>query len=423
MNEVMIQDLKKFEQVFGEDLLVAFCQCFVHADRLLSLASWPLASGEKFGEESVAYSRDLNTMFFLALGALHESVTAVDNLEKAGIGQRFPDSPSWPKLNELAMTWKDFPRSAELRSTLGFHVDSNTKLMRRGLKRLVEDRWEIHGDVLLRWTQVVPAASNVAGDPMGSFVNVREAKKAGRTVKSRNRHTEPVLYYSLNRQVTDKVSGRETLEHWGILRYNAAHANGGIATVDFEGPKGDVKLDKEPLREAFPTAFKVTMDLFTTADFTGFFQSVCDDELAIQFSDGARYFIPKGAANRVAAAIEAIADATGWNTGIMVNPVMDTPVQRAQQAHNLMEEYGRVLARVREWKDKLIGDDSTQERSRLKNIELMKRDLQMLDLYESMLGTQFAEVQKVRQTGEASLRDEIKNMLDLTELMQSIKGR
>ena len=292
-----------------------------------------------------------------------------------------------------------------------------------GLKRLVEDRWEIHGDVLLRWTQVVPAASNVAGDPMGSFVNVREAKKAGRTVKSRNRHTEPVLYYSLNRQVTDKVSGRETLEHWGILRYNAAHANGGIATVDFEGPKGDVKLDKEPLREAFPTAFKVTMDLFTTADFTGFFQSVCDDELAIQFSDGARYFIPKGAANRVAAAIEAIADATGWNTGIMVNPVMDTPVQRAQQAHNLMEEYGRVLARVREWKDKLIGDDSTQERSRLKNIELMKRDLQMLDLYESMLGTQFAEVQKVRQTGEASLRDEIKNMLDLTELMQSIKGR
>ena len=139
MNEVMIQDLKKFEQVFGEDLLVAFCQCFVHADRLLSLASWPLASGEKFGEESVAYSRDLNTMFFLALGALHESVTAVDNLEKAGIGQRFPDSPSWPKLNELAMTWKDFPRSAELRSTLGFHVDSNTKLMRRGLKRLVEE--------------------------------------------------------------------------------------------------------------------------------------------------------------------------------------------------------------------------------------------------------------------------------------------
>ena len=156
MPEVKITNLKEFVEVLGEDLLVAFCQCFVHADRLLSLASWPLASSEKFGGDSVAYSRDLNTMFFFTLGTLHEAITAVENLEAAGIEGRIATNSCWPELRELAKAWKEFPRSAEMRNTLGFHVDKNTKLMRRGLERLIQDGEEVEfmkfdGEANVNW--------------------------------------------------------------------------------------------------------------------------------------------------------------------------------------------------------------------------------------------------------------------------------
>lgn len=143
MNTVTVDDLKKLVDVLGEDILAAFCQCFVHADRLLSLASWSLASREMFGGDSVAHSRDLSTMFYFALGTLHEAVSAVEGLEKAGIADRVGPDSCWPQLQDLVQSWGAFPRSKELRNTLGFHVDKNGKLMKRGLQRLIEEGGEV----------------------------------------------------------------------------------------------------------------------------------------------------------------------------------------------------------------------------------------------------------------------------------------
>ncbi len=61
MWKLELRNVKRFDKLFGRKVLNAFCQCFVHVDRLNSLISCMYTSEQHHGPNSVAYTRDLNT--------------------------------------------------------------------------------------------------------------------------------------------------------------------------------------------------------------------------------------------------------------------------------------------------------------------------------------------------------------------------
>jgi len=131
-----ITDLAAVRTAMGDDLLAAFCQCFVHADRLTALTDFGSMSGQRHGETSVAHARNLQTMFWLVAGTLRELGLAVrylrSQLAKRQLLGNLGDA--WQTVRQIEQ-WEDDPQRRDLRNKLGFHVDAD--VIRRGLHELV----------------------------------------------------------------------------------------------------------------------------------------------------------------------------------------------------------------------------------------------------------------------------------------------
>ncbi|PYQ21372.1 MAG: hypothetical protein DMF81_15640, partial [Acidobacteria bacterium] len=55
-----ITDFPAVRAAMGDELLAAFCQCFVHADRLTALTDFGSMSGQRHGESSMAHVRNVH---------------------------------------------------------------------------------------------------------------------------------------------------------------------------------------------------------------------------------------------------------------------------------------------------------------------------------------------------------------------------
>jgi len=135
-----IDDFASFRWVLGEELLAAFCRCFVHADRLTSLIHFVRLLEKHCPPDSVAVTRDLHSMSWFAVGTLREYGKAIGTLKsefvKASIFER--DTDEWRRLLELEKRWERDPIYVKLRNQVAFHVDPKNKIIPRGLDELTK---------------------------------------------------------------------------------------------------------------------------------------------------------------------------------------------------------------------------------------------------------------------------------------------
>lgn len=139
--ELRARSLQQWDETLGRDVVVAFCQCFVHVDRLCSSSSCIQASKKCYGEESVSFKRDLNALMWFSVGCLNEMVTAIRRLRSALAKRKLlePDSKEWVTLRELENRWTEKNNLfREARNTVSFHVDE--VLVYHGLDSLRKER-------------------------------------------------------------------------------------------------------------------------------------------------------------------------------------------------------------------------------------------------------------------------------------------
>ena len=141
--EVKLRNLGRFEEALGHDVLTAFCQCFVHVDRLSSLISCMYTSEQFHGRDSVPCARDVNTMVWFTVGTLRELARAIQGL-RAALAKRdrlAPDSAPWITLRNLERQWENNDDYRKMRNQVAFHVDP--AVIERGLNVLVGDDYDV----------------------------------------------------------------------------------------------------------------------------------------------------------------------------------------------------------------------------------------------------------------------------------------
>lgn len=135
-----IDDFASFRSALGEEILSAFCRCFVQADRLTSLAHFTRLLQQHCAPDSVAVTRDLYTMAWFAVGTLREYGKAIQKLRtafaKGGILEK--DSDEWKRLLEFEKRWERDPAYFKLRDLIAFHVDPDDEIIPRGLDELAK---------------------------------------------------------------------------------------------------------------------------------------------------------------------------------------------------------------------------------------------------------------------------------------------
>ena len=138
--EIELQDPKRFDDVLSRDVLNAFCRCFVHADRLNSTISCMHTSEQHHGRDSVAYTRDLNTLVWFTIGTLRELALAIEHLRSALAKQSLldPKSDPWITLRGLEERWENDEFYRTKRDVAAFHVDK--KIINKGLNELVDEK-------------------------------------------------------------------------------------------------------------------------------------------------------------------------------------------------------------------------------------------------------------------------------------------
>ena len=134
-----IDDLRAFRDQLGSEVTEAFCSCFVHTDRLSSLAHWSTLL-EKHGESGIVVTRDLYTILWLGIGSLREFGSALDWLKgclrRSGLFDK--TNSGWTVLNEISRTWVHSDKYKELRNVVAFHVKQ--ELVSSGLQKIVDEQ-------------------------------------------------------------------------------------------------------------------------------------------------------------------------------------------------------------------------------------------------------------------------------------------
>lgn len=137
--EFKLRNLGRFDEVFGRNVLSAFCRCFVHVDRLNSLISCMHTSEQYHGRDSIAHARDLDTLVWFTVGTLRELARAIQGLRTAlATRSRLdPESAPWVTLRNFERRWENDDHYRKMRNQVAFHVDP--EVIERGLNILVDD--------------------------------------------------------------------------------------------------------------------------------------------------------------------------------------------------------------------------------------------------------------------------------------------
>ena len=132
-----LRNLGRFDEVFGRGVLTEFCRCFVHVNRLTSVTSCMHTSEQYHGRDSLAHTRNLNTLMWFAVGTLRELALAIHDLREAlhSCGRLEPATAPWVKLDDLEQRWTT-DQYRRMRNKVAFHLDSC--VVETGLNQLVE---------------------------------------------------------------------------------------------------------------------------------------------------------------------------------------------------------------------------------------------------------------------------------------------
>jgi hypothetical protein len=125
MWEVEITDRPLLVATLGEPLVVAFCRCFVHGDRLSALRSLVVGTIGNTRKLSVATKRNLDTIFWYSAGTLLELQKSLADLDRElhQAGLTTVRLKGWPALRELS-SWSRSKLLRRLRNKVAFHVDA-----------------------------------------------------------------------------------------------------------------------------------------------------------------------------------------------------------------------------------------------------------------------------------------------------------
>src|SRR5262245_9802347 len=132
---LQIKDLAVLRARVGEDVVRAFVRCFVHSDRLVSLAHFgPLC--DEVGIKQVAMNRNYLTAVWFAIGTLRELGVSLRALRSALAKKGLLGTDIGPinKLKAVEDRWENDAFLRSLRNTHAFHV--NEDIITTGLKRL-----------------------------------------------------------------------------------------------------------------------------------------------------------------------------------------------------------------------------------------------------------------------------------------------
>lgn len=125
-------DLSVLRRQMGDDLLRAFVRCFVHADRLTSLAHFGRLNGDAEVPE-IASKRNYLTAFWFTVGTFRELAIALRQLRSvlAKRGWLGADMGPLHRLREVEDRWENDPFYRAVRNTQAFHVDD--EIIAKGL--------------------------------------------------------------------------------------------------------------------------------------------------------------------------------------------------------------------------------------------------------------------------------------------------
>jgi hypothetical protein len=140
--QVWVADRRRLISALGAPLVSAFCRCFIHSDRLSALLSFALLTGKAYGAESATFTRNVDTMFWFAIGTICEFEIAIDALVNALRKAQIDPFrlKGWPSVQGLQRWSKDrLPR--RIRDEVAFHVDP--KNIEKGVRELADasDAW------------------------------------------------------------------------------------------------------------------------------------------------------------------------------------------------------------------------------------------------------------------------------------------
>lgn len=127
-------NLPRLRHTVGDDVFATFARCFVHADRLTSLAQFGRWNGRDDVNE-VSGKRNVLTCLWFSVGTLRELAKALRNLRAvlAKRGLLDADVTSLHQLREVESRWEDDAFFRKARDFGAFHVDA--EVIRRGVER------------------------------------------------------------------------------------------------------------------------------------------------------------------------------------------------------------------------------------------------------------------------------------------------
>jgi hypothetical protein len=132
--ELRTSDLPELLDAIGEPLMTAFCTCFLHADRIVSLVAFFYLSTRKFRKGSIAERRNFLTFAVFLVGTLKELAENLRQLKRELYSRGFLDPTGWKAGLGRWERWGTTGRVMTVRKKLSFHVDPT--LMAQGLRSL-----------------------------------------------------------------------------------------------------------------------------------------------------------------------------------------------------------------------------------------------------------------------------------------------
>ena len=130
-------DLSSLAAAIGTDLLKAFCRCFVHCNRLVSLAQLVLLNAEHVRLDSVPGGRNARTIVWLAAGTLRELSLSLQALRSELRRRQWLDLDvtALETCRALEVRWQEDDQHRQLRNQVAFHVDAD--VVARGIDTLL----------------------------------------------------------------------------------------------------------------------------------------------------------------------------------------------------------------------------------------------------------------------------------------------
>ena len=134
--KLVLCNFRQLDARIGRDVLTAFGQCFVHADRLNSTVSCTYASMQHHGPDSIAHLRDIDALAWFTIGTLYELADSIRSLRTSlhDRGLLDPTSDAWIQLNEFQKRLNHNKLYQRTRNKAAFHVDPS--IIRAGMEEL-----------------------------------------------------------------------------------------------------------------------------------------------------------------------------------------------------------------------------------------------------------------------------------------------